>query len=361
MVFNKVTYPKLTNLFEELNVPVQPSDMSFSVQYMEDRLEYAGASFGRLFGQRKNLLSPRFWRMLTQLDRFNKEAIAALDDRQYDHLTVEQFVSLRGYGSDFLELYLLPMSSAVWSAPPGAMRGFPAKTLMRFFHNHGFLGMDTQHQWWTVKGGSRAYVDKLLQAAEIKVKLTNPVKAIVCRSHGADVITDDGARRHDKVIIAAHADEALQLLQPADPLVRSLLSPFKYQPNSATLHTDSSIMPHTRRCWSSWNYRIDKKSASTHYWMNSLQKVSQNQDYFVSINAEHLLDQTKILKRFHYHHPLFSQEAVKAQSDLPMLNARSPSQSLYFCGSYFRYGFHEDALMSGILAAEQVSASGVPV
>lgn len=352
MVFNKVTYPNLTKLFEELKVPIKPTDMSFSVQKISEGLEFAGASFDRLFGQRKNLLRPRFWKMLLQLDRFNKEAVSALYDSAFENMTLQEYVDARAYGQDFLKQYLIPMSSSVWSTPEDLMLAFPAKTLLRFFHNHGFLGMDTQHQWWTIDGGSRTYVKLLIEAINPSVQLSSPVQAVVRKQNGVELVTAEGVRKHDKVIIATHADQALKLLDLPSNLEIQLLSQFAYQPNKALLHTDRSIMPKEQRCWASWNYRIDRdSSSSTHYWMNSLQHVSRDEDYFVSLNADHLVDPNSILRSFYYEHPLFSVEAAKAQETLPALNKLSVDQSVYFCGSYFRYGFHEDGLSSGYDAA----------
>ncbi len=367
MVFNKVTYPLLTRLFEDLRVPIKTTDMSFSVQHKSLNLEYAGASWSRLFGQKRNLVNARFWKMLLQLDRFNKEAIAALNDATYDGFSLAEYVRARGYGEDFQNFYLIPMSSAVWSTPPEKMLAFPAKSLLRFFHNHGFLGMTTQHQWWTVEGGSRKYVAALLEHLGAELVLCKPVQNVVRQANDVLVVTADGAASSfDKVIIASHADHALQMLEAPERSEQETLSAFQYQPNVATLHTDSAVMPHAKGCWSSWNYILDKSTvpgkvtASTHYWMNALQNVSQTQNYFVSINGEHLIDSSKTLKVFNYEHPLFDVAALDAQLRLPQLNQRSPQQRVYFCGSYFRYGFHEDALMAGVAAADALLHGLVP-
>jgi len=364
MVFNKVTYPNLTRLFEQLQVPIKKTDMSFSVQIRANDFEFAGASWSRLFGDKRNLFNVGFWKMLVQLNRFNKEAIDALSDDAYNNMTVQNYVDARNYGNDFLHYYLLPMSSAVWSTPPATMLTFPVKTLLRFFHNHGFLGMNEQHQWWTVEGGSRVYVNLLLAAIDPRLHLQVPVTKVTPAADNAVVVTRESERIYDKVILATHADQALKLLQPSDTLQTELLSCFSYQRNSALLHTDAAVMPKARACWSSWNYRLDQlakgyENASTHYWMNSLQNVCQNQNYFVSLNAEDLVDPRLVLRRYQYDHPIFSLSAAKAQERLHALNNRSSDQSIYFCGSYFRYGFHEDALVSGYAAAEALLKSKV--
>lgn len=354
MVYNEVTYPNLTRLFRELNAPVKKTSMSFSVQHAPTGLEYCGTSLNHLFAQRRNLLRPRFWRMLKQVDRFNKEAIAALENPETSSQSLGDYVRSRGYGADFFDLYLAPMSSAVWSAPSEKMEQFPASTLLRFFHNHGFLGLHMQHQWWTVDGGSRNYVRLMAEPFKAQIQLGRGVVKVADGPGGAQVTTSDGeTQSFDKVILACHGDQALRLLADPDESQRRLLSPFKYEKNVATLHTDASVMPRTRRAWASWNYRIDAGDegdhrASTVYWMNSLQGVSDGEDYFVSINGRDGIAGERILKQIDYEHPLFDLEAIEAQRELPELNRRSPDQRIYFCGSYFKYGFHEDAFSSGL-------------
>lgn len=352
MVFNEVTYPNLTRLFRELSVAVKPTSMSFSVQHLLTGLEFCGTSLNHLFAQRKNLFRPRFWKMIWQINRFNTEAIQALAAPEYQSHTLGQYVHERNYGDDFLNFYLVPMSSAVWSTPPELMLDFPAVALLRFFHNHGFLGLHTQHPWLTVVNGAKSYVEKITAPFRDRIKLRRGA-ASVRREAGRVKVTDTSGQTetYDQVIFASHADETLKMLSDADDLERRLLGEFKYQPNSALLHTDASVMPRTRLAWASWNYRIDhtkngKISPSTIYWMNSLQGVSDRRDYFVSINGEDSVNPATVLKRIQYEHPLFSLGAIRAQAELPNLNQRM--NNVYFCGSYFRYGFHEDAFTSSL-------------
>jgi predicted NAD/FAD-binding protein len=352
MVYNQVTYPNLTRLFRELGVSVKPTSMSFSVQHLPSGLEFCGTSLNHLFAQRRNLISPRFWRMVMQINRFNQEAVMALNAAEYASMSVSEYVKVRNYGNDFLNLYLVPMSAAVWSTPPELMLEFPAMTLLRFFHNHGFLGLHTQHPWLTVVNGAKSYVQKITAPFRDRLKLQSGTASVV-REGGKVKVTAKNGRSEifDKVIFACHADEALTLLADADAQERSLLGEFKYQCNLATLHTDASVMPKTRLCWSSWNYRIDfapdgRINPSTIYWMNSLQGVSEKQDYFVSINGEEGIHPKSVLKRIQYEHPVFSLGAIRAQKELPRLNQRM--SNTYFCGSYFRYGFHEDAFTSAL-------------
>jgi predicted NAD/FAD-binding protein len=355
MVFNRVTYPHLTRLFEQLQVAVQPAAMSFSVRHAATGLEFNGTSLNHLFAQRRNLFRPRFYRMLRAIDRFNREAAAALQEPETATLSLGDYVKRRGYGEDFFELYLLPMSSAVWSTPPALMLEFPAATLLRFFANHGFLGLSTQHPWLTVTGGARTYVEKISAPWRDRLRLREGAVQIVRQGSQPVVITRSGqAHRFDRVILACHADQALRLLASPTAEEARLLGEFHYLANLATLHTDTSVMPRTRRAWASWNYEIARNPAGqirtgTHYWMNSLQGVSDRENYFVSINRSEAINPAKVLRRIDYEHPQFSLGAIRAQAELPGLNeaARGRTET-YFAGSYFRYGFHEDALLSAV-------------
>jgi predicted NAD/FAD-binding protein len=299
------------------------------------------------------------------MDRFNNEAVNALEDPAYSTYTVRRYVQERGYGEDFLNLYLVPMSAAVWSTPPDKMLDFPAVTLIRFFYNHGFLGLRTHHPWRTLEGGAKSYVEKMSAPWRQRISVGRGAVRVTRAGRAVRIVTADGGEgRFDKVILASHADESLQLL--ADPTLaeQSLLSQFQYQPNTATLHTDASFMPRTPACWASWNYRIDQEPGgttrpSTHYWMNSLQGVSRKRNYFVSLNSHDRVAPGAVLRRIEYHHPVFSLGAIAAQKELPSLNRLSPSQTTYYCGSYFKYGFHEDAFTSGLECARAVT--GEPI
>lgn len=350
MVYNEVTYPLLTKLFKDLGVATKPTAMSFSVQHTADGLEFNGGSLNLLFGQRKNLLKPRFWRMLMQINRFNKETVVELQQEEETKLTLAQYVEERGYGHDFLRWYLSPMAAAVWSSPPEKIEHFPAITLMRFWHNHGFLGLDTQHPWRTVIGGSREYVKKLVAPFKERIKTGNSVAAITPEN---DVILDSGNReKFDQVISAAHGDQALSLLTSPTKLETNILSAFPYQTNKATLHTDPQFMPQTKRCWASWNYRVEEGGHSTIYWMNSLQGATTQKDFFVSINPSRRIAAEHIIKELEYDHPLFDLKSIAAQKMVPELNAADTGR--YFCGAWQRYGFHEDGLWSAFQLCEKL-------
>lgn len=355
MVFNYATYPQLTRLFGLLNVPVKKTAMSFSVRHEDTGLEFAGSSLNHLFAQRRNLFRPRFYRMLMAVDRFNREAVAALADPAWAGVTLGDYVRRRGYGHDFLDLYLVPMSSAVWSTPPEQMLAFPATTLLRFFHNHGFLGLHTQHQWWTVDGGAQAYVQRITQPWRDRIRHRSKIVRVRRENGGAVLTTASGAtERFDRVILACHADQSRRLLADPTPEEARLLAEFHYQPNLATLHTDVSVMPRTPLAWSAWNYSIARDPAgrispATHYWMNCLQGVSDRENYFVSINGAERINPAKVLKTIPYEHPLFSLGAVQAQAGLPALHAAAAGRTeTYFAGAWTRYGFHEDGFLSAV-------------
>ena len=358
MVFNKVTYPNLVRLFDELRVPIKPTEMSFSVRNEDLDIEYNGMGFNRVFAQRANLVRPRFLKLMAQIMRFFRVANASLDDESLESMSLDEFVRLHRLGDDFLRLYLVPMSASIWSITPGGALDFPAATLVRFFHNHGFLGVTTHHPWFTVDGGSREYVKRML-ADLPRTHSSAPVASVENNVDAVTVRTKDGAaHRFDRVILAAHADESLALLAQPTALQRDLLSAFRYQTNDTVLHTDVTVMPHRKLAWASWNYRMEPNGEgerpSTHYWMNRLQGVSDRENYFVSLNYADRIDPAKVLWRTNYTHPIFDRGALAAQHRLPAINAESPDQRIFFAGSYFRYGFHEDALASAVQCTRAV-------
>jgi predicted NAD/FAD-binding protein len=376
IVFNKVTYPNLCGLFEELGVAAQPSEMSLSVQHLPRGLEYNGMGLNKLFAQRRNIGNPRFLALILEIMRFFRvgrewlrneaEGDSSGERADFDGEDLSTFCKRHGFGPDFIDLYLIPMSSAVWSTEPERILDFPAATLLHFFHNHGFLGITTHHPWFTVGGGARSYVRKMLEVLG-QPRLGDAVLSVEESGNTTLVTTASGSTEHfDAVVIASHADQALRLLTNPTAEQQRLLSPFRYQRNETLLHTDASVMPRRRLAWASWNFRIDQptgsqgqttgdrhdhRRASTHYWMNALQGVSRKRDYFVSLNSTDLIEPKSVLYSTTYDHPVFTLEAIRAQRELPSLNHAS---KIFFCGSYFRYGFHEDACMSGFDAAQAV-------
>lgn len=351
MVFNYQTYPNLCALFKEIDAPVKKTDMSFSVQYVPSGLEYSGSSLKHLFAQKRNIFNPSYLKMLLQINRFNKESVAILDDPKYANYSLGKYVKEFGYGDDMVWKYLIPMSSAVWSTPMEQILDFPAVSLIRFFKNHGFLGLNTQHQWYTLNNGSQAYREKLIAPFKDRIKINTKITDVKRLENGKVLVTTAKGEKleFDKVIMASHANQTYTIVKDKTADEERLLSKFKYQPNTAILHTDETQMPKKKLAWSSWNYRVEKQGnelvPSTIYWMNKLQGVSDQVNYFVSINPSATLDKSKIIKEIAYEHPLFDVAAMQAQEELYRLNETGP---IYYCGSYFKYGFHEDAYKSAV-------------
>lgn len=361
MVFNPLNYPNLIRLFEELEVPVRKTDMSFGVQHIPTGLEFSGTGLDGLFAQRKNIFDPKYIKMLMQISRFNTVCVEDVKLPSYRNLTVVEYVKARGFGEDMLFKYLLPMTSALWSTPTDITMQFPILALVRFFDNHGFLGLNTQHQWYTVAGGSSAYRDRLIAPFSDKILKNKPVINVRRNMGKAFVTTADSIYEFDKVIFACHANQVLDIFENPYNAEEILLSKFQYQKNIATLHTDTAIMPKNKKAWSSWNYRIEEINGSLQpsciYYMNSLQQVSGDEHYFVSINDPGNIRKDKIHQVIEYEHPIFTLAAMNAQKFLPELNESGP---VYFCGSYFRYGFHEDAFTSAVDLCKKMLGSDDP-
>lgn len=361
MVFNPLNYPNLIKLFEELEVYIKKTEMSFGVQHIPSGLEFAGTGLDGLFAQRKNIFSAAHIKMLLQINRFNKLCIEDVKHPDYRDLTVAEYVALRGYGDDMLFKYLLPMTSALWSTPTDITMQFPILALVRFFDNHGFLGLDTQHQWYTVDGGSKEYRKRLIAPFKDKIRQNEPVENVRRTMGRVMVTTSAGTYEFDKVIFACHADQTLEIFENPYSEEEILLSKFQYQKNTATLHSDTRIMPKNKKVWSSWNYRIEAVNGTLQpsciYYMNSLQQVSDKEDYFVSINDPGNIRPEKIHQVIAYEHPIFTLQAMNAQKFLPELNESGP---VYFCGSYFRYGFHEDAFTSAVDLCKKILGDDHP-
>ena len=345
MVFNEKTYPNLIKLFKKLDVPIKDTDMSFSVRNTDLNLEYNGSNLDGIFSQRKNIFNVKFLKMLKEILKFNGDAINMLENDALDDFTIGDYVEKLGLGDYFFKNFLVPMSSAVWSTPMNKMRDFPAKSLVRFFNNHGFVGVNTQLQWKTVNGGSREYRNRIMKSFKKNVHVNSGVKKIQQKDNEVIIQTSKGEESFDKVIVATHADEALLLLENPSVEQINILDKFSYQENKAVVHSDENVMPKLKKNWSSWNFMMSGENAYTVYYMNRLQGVSDKINFFVNINGQEHVNREKVIQEITYHHPVFDVPAVKAQKHIDEMNKNS---NLHFTGSYYRYGFHEDALLSSV-------------
>jgi predicted NAD/FAD-binding protein len=355
IVYNDVTYPNFIALLDELGVESQPSDMSFSVSDRRRGLEYNGASLNALFAQRSNLLRPSFHRMLRDVLRFNREAPALLA-AQYGSITLGEYLQAGGYSRGFIEHYVVPMGAAIWSAGPQRMLDMPAAFFIRFFHNHGLLSVNDRPTWRVIKGGSRRYVEKLVAGHRDRIRLNTPVhwirrhpEYIEVKARGAE------AQRYDRVFLACHSDQALRLLTDATPQEREVLGAIDYQLNEAVLHTDASLMPRRRRAWAAWNYHLPEPrqdaagKVTLTYNMNILQGLDAPVEFCVTLNDTAAIDPARIIHSIEYAHPIFTERAVAAQRRQREING---ARRTYYCGAYWRYGFHEDGVVSALNALE---------
>lgn len=363
IVFNDRNYPNLEALFDHLGVAVHDSAMSFGASIGDGALEYCGSDINGLLGQRRNALNVRYWRMLTDILRFYREAPHLLQSGNHSDETLGAYLTRKRYSQFFIDNHLLPMAAAIWSTRACDMLAYPVSAFVAFFNSHGLLSLKNRPQWKSVIGGSRAYVDKL--TASYRDTIRTGVDGIGVRRDGADVIVTDAQgheQRFDHVVIGAHADEALGLLRDADANERAILGAFTYTANEAVLHTDATLMPRRRRVWSSWNYVSTRRQSAERalcvsYWMNSLQRLETSQDVFVTLNPIRDPDPASVVASFDYQHPMFDSAALDAQSRLWQIQGM---RNTWFCGSYFGYGFHEDALQSGLAAAEALTGDRRP-
>lgn len=352
IVFNYKTYPHFTRMLKDLNVAVQPSNMSFSVKCERTGLEYNGNTLNTLFAQRRNIFNPSFYRMIKDILRFNREAPAQLDTAEYG-LSLGEFLSLNNYGSEFIEQYLVPMGAAIWSSDPKQMYAFPAGFFIRFFHNHGLLSVSDRPQWHVIKGGSREYVRKLTAPFADRIRTQSPVESIVRHTdHVSIKVAGEEVEKFDQVFIATHSDQALRMLKDATAAEREILGAIPYQSNEAVLHTDASVLPKRQLAWASWNYHLlknEQQHVPVTYNMNILQGINAPVQFCVTLNNSAAINPDKILKRVSYDHPMFTPQGMTAQQRQHEINGVNRT---YFCGAYWRYGFHEDGVVSALNAIE---------
>ncbi len=359
IVMNHRNYPLFTKLLEALDVSLADSDMSFSFHEKQSGYAYCGSNLRGLFATPANLFSAKHWSMLKNVMRFNRDALAALEDSSADTISLGDFLDKGHYGTAFEERYLLPMGAAIWSTPLTDIRSFPAAALFRFFVNHGLLSIGDRPQWRYVVGGSQTYMNAIQASFSGHIHLGCGV-ASVARDHDhVDLKLQNGSqKRFDYVIFACHADQAFKMLTDPGPEETRLLGPWRYQDNSVVLHTDTRVMPTQRAAWASWNAvsygeDIDQPVALT-YDMNRLQNLDSQRLYLVSLNMDERIDPEQIIHRESFTHPTYTFESMATQTALPSLNAVNRT---FFCGSYFGYGFHEDAVRSAVQVAEHFGES----
>tara|TARA_R110001592_G_scaffold50259_2_gene155735 strand:- start:5256 stop:6545 length:1290 start_codon:yes stop_codon:yes gene_type:complete len=360
IVFNDWTYPNFIKLMDQLGVESEASDMSFSVRCENTGLEYNGTSLNSLFAQRLNIIRPQFLFMVKDILRFNKQTVELLategvDDEQ----TLGQFVKAHGYSDAFVNYYIVPMGAAIWSASVEVMMDFPLKFFLKFFNNHGMLSVDERPQWRVIKNGSRAYIDPITRAFKDRIYLNTPITKVLRDEQGVDVVTVGGeTHRFDQVIFACHSDQALSMLDKPSRTESEVLGAIPYQNNHVVLHTDTRLMPKKKLAWAAWNYHIPQRAndcAMVTYDMNILQNFDDAPETFLlTLNRSQEINPDKIIAKFEYTHPVFTQDGIKAQARHAEISGHNRS---HYCGAYWFNGFHEDGVKSGLRVAEAFGLS----
>ena len=351
IVFNDRTYPHFVRLLDEIGQESQPSEMSFSVQSESGALEYKGSTLDALFAQRRNILRPPFYRMVRDILRFNREASQWPDDMD-PSATLGEYLLRNGYSREFADHYLVPMAAAIWSAEPVSILNMPIRFLTRFFANHGLLQLSDRPKWRVIRGGSREYVDKLVHGHRDRIRLNTPVRSLRRLGDCVEITAGSGRREcFDYVFVGCHSDQALAILDDPTAEERVVLGAMRYQENEAILHSDSSLMPHRRRAWAAWNYHSPQdpmRHVAVTYNMNILQSLDTAEQYCVTLNNDRRIDPRRIIRRIRYEHPIYSRDAIAAQQRQAELN----QDRTFYCGAYWRNGFHEDGVVSALAALE---------
>lgn len=352
IVFNQWTYPNFIALLDELGVQAQPTDMSFSVKCDKTGLEYNGSDLNTLFAQRTNVFRPSFYRMIKDIIHFNKAAKTFLEVKNQSK-KLGQYLAENNYSKQFIEQYIIPMGAAIWSADPAQMFEFPAYFFMRFFQNHGLLSVNERPQWYVIKNGSSSYLEKMIANYRDRIRLSAKVQSIKRSHNNVEVVNSDGSsEKFDHVFLACHSDQALRLLSDATASEKEVLSAIPYQSNEVVLHTDASVLPKRRLAWAAWNYHIlneDLDRAAVSYNMNILQNIKSKETFCVTLNNTAAINPSKIIKTLHYDHPVFTTQGISAQKRHSEINGVNRT---YFCGAYWRNGFHEDGVVSALNAID---------
>lgn len=357
IVFNDRNYPNFNQLLDEIGAEHVPSNMSFSVSDEHGRFEYAGSSPNALYATRRNIVDPRFHRMVANLVRFNREAKKFVRSGASDDISLREYLDQRGYSKYFVERLIVPQVSAVWSADPAQLYEFPARIVFQFFDNHGILELTGRPQWRTIKGGSNEYVKRLTAGFDRRIKIGVAAEAIRRGENGVAVKLSDGAEAiFDDVVIATHSDQALQMLVDPTDAEREVLGSIPYVDNDVVLHTDTGMLPKRRAAWSSWNFHLldePRDRTTVTYWMNRLQPIPGDVDYCVTLNLSDQIDPSTVICEQNFSHPVFTAQGLAAQERHAEISGVNRT---HYCGAYWRWGFHEDGVWSGIRAAEQVRA-----
>lgn len=357
IVYNEKNYPGFVRLMDRLGVSSQPSDMSFSVSSEWDGVEYRASSLNTLFAQRRNLLRPSFHRMCLDILKFKRRSRKLLANPKGYHPSLEDYVRDGGFSSEFLERFLIPIGSSIWSADPAQMRSFPARYLAQFFHNHGFLDLYGAPRWRTLRGGSSTYLAPLSRPFAERVRLSSPVRSIRRHPTHVDVSTDTGTEAFDQVVIAAHSDQALSMLADPTQKEKATLGAIRYQPNETVLHTDERLLPRNPRARASWNYVVPRESSTkvnVTYYSNLLQSIDSPEHYLVSLNRKPQIRERDIIRTMNFDHPVYSFAGLEAQKSHGALNGRNRTS---YCGAYWGYGFHEDGVQSALQATRPFGVS----
>tara|TARA_Y100001935_G_scaffold255360_1_gene267920 strand:- start:4724 stop:6079 length:1356 start_codon:yes stop_codon:yes gene_type:complete len=359
MVFNRPNYPLLTKFFDELGVQSYPTDMSFSVCLDNGELEYAGNNLNSLFAQRRNLVKPTFLKMLRDILKFNASVKKLINQPNLADLSVKQFLDQHSLGLRFQNDYLYPMAGAIWSCPPQKIADFPAISFAKFFQNHGLINLIDRPEWHTVRGGSNSYVDKVINDLGSSAKKSCKIESVVRREESIEILLKDNIlETFDEVIFACHTDQVLKIFQNPSQEEISMLQTIPYQENRAILHRDERVMPNLKKVWSSWNYSGSRKSIndskiSVTYWMNSLQELETETNYFVSLNPINEPDTALVEAEYSYHHPTFNSASFCLEDSLNRVQGKN---RVWFSGAWTGYGFHEDGIRSGVRIAKALGA-----
>jgi len=342
IVFNEQTYPNLIRFFNELNVPFEKSNMSFSVSIKDTNVEYGGSGFNAIFANKKNLLNFKFLKMINEIINFYKTA-PSLINTETSNVTLGDYLKSSKLSKYFIEYHIIPMVAAIWSMPFQKAKEMPLKLFLNFFTNHGLFKLKNRPQWFTVSNRSRTYVKKVLEKISGEVFKNYKVSKILRNENNVRILIGNEYLDYDHVILASHADQSLELLDDPSLEESEILKKFTYVSNEAYLHRDENLMPIRKSAWSSWNSISKNGNTCVTYWLNKLQNLNSEKNYFLTLNPVEAIDKNKIIKKIHFTHPYFNKDNVALQKDLHKLQGKKRT---WFCGSYFGYGFHEDGLKS---------------